>query len=101
MLNLFSKEVKDNEIKLYLSKFNKYGVPLDCRADYTKIDWLMWSTKITDNKEYFDKVCKSIVDFINETADRVPLPDWYYTTLPNYVHFKARSVVGGLFINLI
>lgn len=99
--NLFSNEVKENEIKLYLSKFNKYGVPLDCRADYTKIDWLMWSTKITDNKEYFDKVCKSIVDFINETADRVPLPDWYYTTLPNYVHFKARSVVGGLFINLI
>ena len=99
--NLFSKEIKYNEIKLYLSKLNKYGVPLDSRSDYTKIDWLMWSTKITDNKEHFDKVCKSIVDFINETADRVPLPDWYYTSTAAYRRFRARSVVGGLFINLI
>ena len=99
--NLFSDLVKENEIKLYLTKLNKYGVPLDSRADYTKIDWLMWSTKICDNKEYFDKVCTSIVDMINETTDRVPLTDWYYTSNACHIHFKARSVVGGLYINLL
>ena len=99
--NIFSDEVKKNEIKLYTEKMNRYGVPLDSRALFTKIDWLMWSTKIWDDKEYFDKVCKSIADMINETTDRVPLTDWYYTTTGEYRAFINRTVVGGLFINLI
>ena len=99
--NLFSDEVKKNEIKVYTEKMNKYGVPLDSRADYTKIDWLMWSTCICDDKEYFDKVCKCIADTINETSDRVPVSDWYYTTNADYRSFINRTVVGGLFINLI
>ena len=98
---LFSDEVKKNEIKVYLSKCNRYGVPLDSRADYTKIDWLMWSTCIYRDQEYFDKVCESIVNMINETTDRVPLPDWYYTSTASYNRFKNRTVVGGLFINLL
>ena len=99
--NIFSDEVKKNEIKVYTEKMNRYGVPLDSRALFTKIDWLMWSTKIWDDKEYFDKVCKSIADMINETTDRVPLTDWYYTTTGEYRAFINRTVVGGLFINLI
>ena len=99
--NIFSDEVKKNEIKVYTEKMNRYGVPLDSRALFTKIDWLMWSTKIWDDKEYFDKVCKSIADMINETTDRVPLTDWYYTTTGEYRAFVNRTVVGGLFINLI
>ena len=99
--NIFSDEVKKNEIKVYTEKMNKYGVPLDSRAEFTKIDWLMWSTKIYDDKEYFDKVCKSVADMINETTDRVPLTDWYYTTTGEYRAFINRTVVGGLFINLL
>ena len=98
---LFSDEVKQNEIKVYLSKLNRYGVPLDSRSDYTKIDWLMWSTRIYDDKEYFGKVCESIVNMINETVDRVPLTDWYYTSTAAFHSFRNRTVVGGLFINLI
>lgn len=99
--NLFSEELKKKETEFYLTKLNRYGVPLDSRKDYTKIDWLMWSTKIYDNKEYFDKVCESIINMINETYDRVPLTDWYYTTTASHVHFKNRTVVGGLFINML
>ncbi len=99
--NLFSDDVKKNEIKTYLSKLNRYGVPLDSRSDYTKIDWLMWSTRIFDDKEYFAKVCESIVNMINETVDRVPLTDWYYTSTAAYHSFRNRTVVGGLFIPLI
>lgn len=100
-LNLFSDEIKRNEAEYYMTKMNKYGVPLDSRKDYTKIDWLLWSANITDNKEYFDKVCQSIVDMINETEDRVPLTDWYYTSSARHVEFQNRSVVGGLFIRLL
>ena len=98
---LFSDDIKKNEIKYYAEKMNRYGVPLDCRDDYTKIDWLMWSTRIIDDKEYFDKVCQCIVNMINETGDRVPLTDWYYTSTAAYVAFRNRTVVGGLFINLL
>lgn len=100
-LKLFSDEIKRNEVEYYMTKMNKYGVPLDSRMDYTKIDWLLWSANITDNEEYFDKVCQSIVDMINETSDRVPLTDWYYTSSARHVEFQNRSVVGGLFIRLL
>ena len=53
------------------------------------------------NKEYFEKVCQSIINMINETFDRVPLTDWYYTSTAAHVNFKNRTVVGGLFINMI
>ena len=61
----------------------------------------MWSTRICDDKEYFDKVCESIMNMINETEDRVPLTDWYYTTDALHIEFQNRSVVGGLYINLL
>jgi len=99
--NLFSDEIKKNEIKVYRSRMNRYGVPLDNRADYTKIDWLMWSTCIWRDREYFDAVCQSIVNMINETLDRVPLADWYYTSSADYIAFRNRSVAGGLYINLL
>lgn len=99
--NLFSNDIKKKEIELYKSKFNRYGVPLDSRKDYTKVDWLMWSTCIYDDKDYFDKVSESIVNMINETTDRVPFTDWYYTSYASHIRFKARSVLGGIFIKLI
>ena len=61
----------------------------------------MWSTRIYDDKDYFDAVCQSIVNMINETPDRVPLTDWYYTSTAAFHSFRNRTVVGGLFINLI
>lgn len=98
---IFSDEVKKNEIKVYTEKMNRYGVPLDSRASFTKIDWLMWSTCIWNDKEYFDKVCEAITNMLNETTDRVPMTDYYDTHTAEYREFINRSVVGGLFINLL
>lgn len=98
---IFSDEVKKNEIKVYAEKMNRYGVPLDSRATFTKIDWLMWSTRIWDDKEYFEQVCDAITNMLNETTDRVPMTDWYDTKTAEYRAFINRSVVGGLFINLL
>ncbi len=98
---LFSDEMKKKEIELYKSKLNSYGVPLDNRSDLTKIDWLVWSSRIYDDGEYHKEICKGIVDMINETLDRVPLTDLYFTSTADWYIFRARSVVGGIFINLI
>lgn len=100
-LNLFSEDMKQAEIELYKTKINRYGVPLDSREDYTKIDWLMWSTKIADDSQYFEMVCESIVNMLAETTDRVPLTDWYYTSTGRHKSFQNRTVVGGLYINLL
>ena len=98
---LFSDEIKQNEIKVYMSKMNRYGVPLDCRSDYTKVDWLMWSTCVWNDKEYFYAVCEAISNMINETLDRVPLTDLYYTSTADHRECRNRTVVGGLFIRLL
>ena len=35
-LNIFDEEISKTEIAFYKTKINKYGLPLDCRSDYTK-----------------------------------------------------------------
>lgn len=100
-LDLFDEEVYKKEIENYKSKMNTYGVPMDSRADYTKLDWLAWTTVMTDDKEYTKTVYKTIMKFINETPSRVPLTDWYDTKTARQQNFQARSVVGALFINLL
>ena len=99
--NLFSDDVKKAEIALYKTKMNEYGVPLDIRADYTKIDWLMWSVCLYPDKEYFDAVCNAMVKMMNDTPNRVPMTDWYYTKTAYERAFQGRTVVGGLFIPLL
>ena len=100
-LDLFPKEVYQKELAYYKGKFNGYGLPLDNRADYTKSDWQMWSTVLFEDKEYFDKVCKEMVAFLSNTPDRIPFTDWYFTSKPLHRGFQARTVQGGLFINLL
>lgn len=100
-LNLFDEEIFQNEIKLYQSKALQYGIPLDSREMYTKLDWLVWTTVMTDDKEYFDMVIKSVYRMLNETCDRVPFTDWYYASNGRQCIFQNRSVLGGIFINLL
>ena len=100
-LNVFDKSIAKTEVDYYLTKVNKYGVPLDNRKDYTKTDWQMWSTVLTDNKEYRDAVIDAMCVMLNETRDRVPFTDWCYTSSPYMAGFQNRTVQGGLFINLL
>ncbi len=100
-LGLFSKEIYENEIKEYTAQMNKYGVPLDSRSTYTKLDWMAWTTVLTDDAKYRDEVYASIRRMIEETPDRVPITDWYFTDTSRQKGFQNRSVLGGFFINLM
>jgi hypothetical protein len=100
-LDLFPRSVARKEMDFYRTKLNAYGLPLDNREDYTKLDWIVWTATLTDRREDFEAMVKPIARFLEETPDRVPMTDWYFTSRPRHRGFQARSVVGGVFIKLL
>ena len=100
-LGLFDDDIMDAEIPYYLSKQNVYGLPLDNRSTYSKSDWIIWTATMADSDEEFEAFIDPLWKFYNETVDRVPMSDWFYTDKPEYCMFIARSVVGGYFIKML
>lgn len=100
-LNLFPRDVTQKEIAYYEKVQNKYGLPLDNRKDYTKLDWVLWTATLVSAREDFDALLAPVITFINETPDRVPLTDWYDTMTANKIGFQARPVIGGVFIKFL
>ena len=84
-----------SEIKFYQTKQNAYGLPLDLRALYTKLDWLLWTATLTDNQADFVSFLAPAYKFTNETPDRLPLTDFCDTDTGKHRAFQARSVVGA------
>lgn len=100
-LNLFPREVFAKEIQFYLTHQNAYGLPLDNREAYTKIDWILWSASLAESKSEFQAFVEPVVRFLQDTPDRVPMTDWYWTTSGRKRGFQARSVVGGVFVKML
>src|SRR5688572_3446542 len=98
---LFPKDVAQKEIAFYLTKQNKYGLPLDSRSQYTKLDWIVWTATLADRQEDFAALMKPIVAFLHESPSRVPMTDWYFTDSGKQSGFQARPVVGGVFIKML
>lgn len=100
-INVFPHEVREKEIAYYLTKQNKYGLPLDSRHQYTKADWIVWSATLARSTSDFQQMITPLYRFVNETTDRIPMSDWYWTDRPQHVSFRARSVLGGYFIKMM
>ena len=100
-LNIFPETVVAKEIPYYLTKQNKYGLPLDSRMAYTKADWIIWTATLAPDKATFEQFIQPLHLFMHETTTRVPMTDWYWTDKPTQRGFQARSVVGGYFIKML
>ncbi|MDB6080438.1 MAG: hypothetical protein JWO82_4185, partial [Akkermansiaceae bacterium] len=100
-LDLFPAEVAKTELAFYKTKINLYGLPLDNRRDYTKLDWCVWTATLTQDKGDFEAIIDPIFKFLNESPDRAPMPDWYGTINARKEGFTARPVVGGVFIQAL
>ena len=100
-MNVFPHEIPEKEIAYYLTKQNKYGLPLDSRNQYAKADWIVWTATLAPNIKEFQQLIIPLYCFVNETTDRIPMSDWYWTDKPEHVSFRARSVLGGYFIKMM
>lgn len=97
-LGLFPADLKKREVEHYKKVQQTYGLPLDSRADFTKIDWTHWSAMLTGDKADFETLVAPLHEFLNRSPDRVPMCDWFKTTEPRIINMIARPVVGGLFM---
>ncbi len=100
-LNLFDPAIARTEIAYYKTKQNTYGLPLDNRETYTKLDWIVWTATLTESRADFDALIHPVFRMLNETESRVPMTDWYWTIDGKQRGFQARSVVGGVMIPLL
>ena len=100
-LNLWPAGTWTKEMDFYKKTLNQFGLPLDNRKNYTKLDWTLWTATLTQNPADFNALMEPIYRFLNETPDRSPMTDWYETKDARKVGFTARPVVGGVFLQML
>ena len=98
---LMPNRMLQSEVASYRRREQTYGLPLDNRADYTKSDWLVWVASLADDQDTFEEMVGRLWDAYNNSESRGPMTDWYRTRTADRMHFKHRSVQGGLFIKLL
>ena len=98
---LFGQDFMDAEIADNMRHFNKYGMPLDSRADYTKSDWLVWTASMASSDKVFEDYIAPLWKAYDESPSRVPMTDWYDTVSGRWVSFRNRTVQGGLFMRML
>jgi Domain of unknown function (DUF4965)/Domain of unknown function (DUF5127)/Domain of unknown function (DUF1793)/Domain of unknown function (DUF4964) len=100
-LDVFPREELAREVAFYPSKAELYGVPLDNRGALTKPEWMLWAASLVEDKAVFNDFVERICRYGDETRNRVPLADLYFTESGRQMGFQARSVLGGFFIGFL
>lgn len=100
-LDVFPPEVVRRELDYYLRHQDRFGLPLDNRKRFGKLDWIVWTASLAESKAEFRQFLKPLDRWVKETPSRVPLPDLYMTDAGEHIAFRARSVVGGVFMRML
>lgn len=102
-LKLFPESLFEAEMNVYKGKLGKYGLPLDSRRTYTKLDWTVWSACLTGRRADFDAVMGPVYAWGQTPAgaSRVPVSDWYETTNGKTMGMHTRTVVGGVWMPML
>lgn len=79
-LHIFPDRIARKEVAFYLNRQQPFGLPLDSRKTYTKVDWILWTACLADTQEDFSRLVSPAYKYVNETEPRVPLTDWYEAT---------------------
>jgi hypothetical protein len=101
VLRLFPSSALQLDMAYYRKIQNRYGLPLDNRQSYTKLDWILWTATLTRERADFEALVDPVCAFLNETPDLSPMTDWYQTKTARKVGFTARPVVGGVFAQML
>ncbi len=99
-LNLFPSDVAKLESDYYSTKIQDFGLPLDSRSYLTKSDWTSWVAAFGSDDQ-FNVTIGKLYKFGNESPSRVPYSDFYNVTTGNVIGFRARPVMGGLFVRAL
>lgn len=100
-LNLFPPKVSSEEVAYYKKISKPYGVPLDSRQTFAKLDWSIWAASLSDNRADFEALLDPVYRFLNEVPQRNPSTDLFWTDRAVEVAMHARPVVGGAFIRML
>lgn len=99
--NLFPPDVARKEMAFYKKSQLAFGLPLDNRKTYTKLDWVLWTATLAETAADFAALIDPVFEWLNKTPTRVPLTDWYWTDSGKQTGFQARPVVGGVLIKML
>ena len=99
--NIFPAKLRETELAFYETKLEPFGLPLDSRKTYTKLDWQIWTATLSDSRPQFDRLVSPLGKWLDQTPSRVPLTDFYDTVSGKQEAFQARSVVGGIYIKAL
>lgn len=100
-LKLFPASVARREMDYYLRIQNRYGLPLDSRNLYQKIDWLVWTATLTGSLADFQQLVKPAWQALHDMPDRKPITDLYDTQSGKMVAMFARPVLGAVYLPLL
>ena len=100
-LHLFPANVMQTEWAFYAKQVQSFGLPLDNRKSFTKLDWEVWTATLSHDPRQFQDLIHRMVTWADTTPSRVPTTDWYDTINGRQMGFQARSVVGGIFIKAL
>ena len=61
----------------------------------------VWCATMADDMKEFEQLINPLWKYIHYSPSRYPLGDWFETTDAKYINFRARSVVGGVFMKTL